>query len=163
MTVELHVAFVLGYGTMPGHLRPEQDRRTVPQRTRQPRYDHEHDGASRRHEDAVLDRPGDAPVPVEADEGHVPGGRQGNDVVEEDEDETPGPTEAPAAQQDVGRVDADQESDDQVGYGEVQDEVVAERAQLLVGDERSDDKSVSGDRCQGDDPYDDDEDDDDDD
>ena len=47
------------------------------------------------------------------------------------------------------RVDGDEQSDDEVGDGQVEDEVVAERAQLGVGREGGDDERVAGDRDDG--------------
>jgi len=91
----------------------------------------------------VIDR-NKAPVPIKADERHVPGAGQRHDVVQQEEGQTSDPRQLPTAAQHVRRVDADEQSDDEVGERQVEDEVVAERAQLAVDGEGEDDQSVSG-------------------
>ena len=86
-----------------------------------------------------------APVPIQTDECHVPGAGQRNDVVEQEEREAAGPRQLPAAAQHVRCVDADQQADGEVGQGQVQDEIIAVRAQFAVDGEGGDNEGVSGD------------------
>ena len=146
MVVERHATYrLVVVCRSSGQKRPEQDGRAVPDHAGCPRNGHQRYGSPDVLPDAIFDGVRDAPVPVQTDESHVPRAGQGHDVVEQEERKTAGASESPAAAQSVRRVDSDEYADDEVRHGQIQDEVVAERAQFTVDDERRNDESVAGD------------------
>jgi len=108
VVVELYDTRTLGYLLIIGELCPEEHRRTVPQGPNEPWDEHEKNSTVGVEVDPVGDGQRDAAEPVEADEGHAPGGGERYDVVEEQERETPHPGQLPAALEEVGGVDDDE-------------------------------------------------------
>jgi len=103
----------------PDKHRPEQDSRPVPDHTSDPRNGHQRHGSTNILSDAVFDGVRHTPVPIKTDERHVPGAGQWYDVIEQEEGKTSGPSQPPAAAQRIRRVDGDQQSNNEVGHGQI--------------------------------------------
>ena len=145
---EGYVAVVLRHTPLTGNVLPREDPRGPEEDGDDPRPGDHHSSLLRGPMGPVGQRSGHGEVPVEADDEQVGDRRVAHRVIQRQPDVADVPSEGPAVvQQEVHGVEGDgYDPDDQVGHGQAQQEVVADRLQLGFDLERYEDHQVAADR-----------------